>query len=72
MCISNMNNKAQELGCDSGDRTCLCNADNYKFGVRDCTNQACPGEDAAQAVQIALNSCPEGSMSPRSLDLIRC
>ena len=62
MCIDNMNNKASELGCEAGDKRCLCDSENYSFGVRDCTKQACPDDDSENVVQIALSSCPKDSM----------
>ena len=62
MCISNMNAKASELGCNSGDMACLCKKQDYMYGVRDCTAQACPGDDAAAVVKIALSSCPSMSL----------
>lgn len=58
MCINNMNAKASELGCSAGDSACLCTKVNYQYGIRDCTNEACPGEDASAAVSSALASCP--------------
>lgn len=58
MCTNNMNNKASELGCNPGDHACLCTKPDYQYGIRDCTNEACPGEDAAQAVASALQGCP--------------
>jgi len=61
MCIDNMNNKAEELGCTSGDQRCLCDSENYSYGVRDCTAQACPEDDSAKVVQIALSTCPSDS-----------
>lgn len=64
MCINNMNNKASELGCKPGDMRCLCDTQDYTYGVRDCTNQACPEDDSASVVQIALSSCPKDSMYP--------
>ena len=57
-CTQNMNDKAQALGCAPGDHGCLCTKQDYQFGIRDCTNQACPGADAAQAVSDALGNCP--------------
>lgn len=62
MCISNMNAKASELGCTSGDMDCLCKADDYQFGIRDCTKEACPNDDSAKVLKMALESCP--SMFP--------
>lgn len=63
MCITNMDNKASELGCPKNDHGCLCEKENYRFGVRDCTAQACPDEDSAAVVKIALKTCPKGSTS---------
>lgn len=62
MCIGNMNDKASELGCKSGDMECLCKSDDYKYGIRDCTTQACPGEDAQAVVQNAVSKCPGGKI----------
>lgn len=58
MCISNMNAKASELGCQANDMACLCNTKDYQYGVRDCTSQACPGDNAAEVVKMALAKCP--------------
>lgn len=57
-----MNNKAEELGCKSGDMECLCRSNDYKYGIRDCTDQACPGEDTAAVVQNAVSKCPGGEI----------
>lgn len=57
-----MNNKASELGCDTGDMACLCKSDDYKYGIRDCTDQACPGEDTQAVVQNAVSKCPGGKI----------
>lgn len=58
MCVSNMNAKASELGCQANDMACLCNKKDYRFGVRDCTTQACPDDNAAEVVKMALSKCP--------------
>lgn len=58
MCVSNMNNKASDLGCKSGDMSCLCKTDDYKFGIRDCTQQACPSDDAEKVLAMAVAKCP--------------
>ena len=58
MCISNMNAKASELGCKSGDLACLCKSNDYQYGIRDCTSQACPDDNAQTVLQMALDSCP--------------
>lgn len=55
-----MNDKASELGCKAGDMSCLCDTDNYKFGIRDCTTQACPKEDAQAVLSNAVSKCPGG------------
>lgn len=67
MCISNMNAKASELGCTSGDTACLCKSQDYQYGIRDCTTEACPSDDAATVLKLALASC--SSMSPWCLIL---
>ncbi|KAJ5657227.1 uncharacterized protein N7484_000876 [Penicillium longicatenatum] len=58
MCISNMKAKASELGCTSGDLDCLCKSQDYSYGIRDCTKQACPDDDASTVLSMALESCP--------------
>lgn len=58
MCVDNMNNKASELKCNSGDMACLCKSDDYSYGIRDCTKQACPDDDSAAVVKKALEQCP--------------
>lgn len=63
MCISNMNDKSPELDCKSGDMACLCKSDNYSFGIRDCTKEACPEDDSDKVVKLALEKCP-GMFSP--------
>ncbi|KMU81322.1 chitinase 3 [Coccidioides immitis RMSCC 3703] len=50
MCINNMLNKASELGCDSTDKACLCSKQNFAFGLRDCTLQACGAEDLPKII----------------------
>lgn len=62
MCISNMNAKASELGCQSGDMDCLCKSENYSYGIRDCTTQACPDDNAEQVLKMALAKCPSASL----------
>jgi hypothetical protein len=53
-----MNNKASELGCKAGDMACLCKTDDYKFGIRDCTKEACPSDNAEQVLAMAIAKCP--------------
>jgi len=58
MCVNNMNDKATELNCKSGDMECLCKSENYSFGIRDCTKEACPSDDAEKVLKMALAKCP--------------
>lgn len=58
MCISNMNAKASALGCRANDMACLCNNMDYQYGIRDCTAEACPGDNPAEVVTMALSKCP--------------
>jgi len=53
-----MNAKASELGCTSGDMDCLCKSQDYAYGIRDCTKEACPDDNAATVLSMALESCP--------------
>ncbi|KAH3281471.1 hypothetical protein KXV19_005435, partial [Aspergillus fumigatus] len=61
MCLSNMKAKAGELGCSAGDDKCLCSQANYGYGIRDCTTEACPDDDAIAVLSSALSSCPSDS-----------
>ncbi|KAK2749387.1 hypothetical protein FQN57_006319 [Myotisia sp. PD_48] len=45
-CVANM--LSQRLGCDSP---------NLSFGLRDCTTEACPGENVEEVVRAGINSC---------------
>jgi hypothetical protein len=58
MCLSNMLALANDLGCDDGDLECLCETPDYRYGIRDCTAQACPGDDAYAVLNAALQQCP--------------
>ncbi|KAL8639253.1 MAG: hypothetical protein Q9228_003692 [Teloschistes exilis] len=49
-CISNMLGQAQSLGCKPGDVACLCSNMNFRYGVRDCTNEHCGAEADKNAV----------------------
>lgn len=52
-----MKDKASDLGCTAGDMACLCKSEDFAWGIRDCTTQACPNANASQVVAEALNSC---------------
>lgn len=58
VCITNMLSQAQALGCSSeADITCLCKAQNFRFGVRDCIAQACPPADQATVTTFGNSIC---------------
>ncbi|KAL2858598.1 hypothetical protein BJY01DRAFT_1483 [Aspergillus pseudoustus] len=61
MCLGNMLALAGELGCDDGDLECLCETPDYSYGIRDCTTEACPDDDASAVLQVALGQCPGSS-----------
>ncbi|KAL1999570.1 hypothetical protein VTN02DRAFT_4346 [Thermoascus thermophilus] len=63
MCVNNMHGLAESLGCSSDDAACLCNNQNFKYGVHDCTVEACPGEDVNAVVATALAICPSAVKS---------
>lgn len=49
--------KASELGCDAGDRACLCLNPNFTYGVRDCSSAICDDNEVANIVEYAINLC---------------
>ncbi|KAF1350392.1 hypothetical protein EJ07DRAFT_184095 [Lizonia empirigonia] len=58
MCVNNMNIIANtEFSCAAGDTACFCTKSNWAYGVRDCSRQACSGEESAQAVSYAASLC---------------
>ncbi|PGH23549.1 hypothetical protein AJ80_02329 [Polytolypa hystricis UAMH7299] len=56
MCINNMLDLGPSLGCGATDIQCLCSSIDFGYGVRDCSQEACPGDDlnAIQAAGAAL------------------
>lgn len=52
------------MGCRADDAACLCNNKKFKFGIHDCTAEACPRDDVNAVVATALAMCPEASRSP--------
>lgn len=57
-CISNMLGQATELGCSASDYSCLCNNENFGYGVRDCSNEACGNaSDAATVISFGTAFC---------------
>ncbi|KAL9581070.1 MAG: hypothetical protein Q9212_004122 [Teloschistes hypoglaucus] len=67
-CISSMLGKAQSLGCTPGDVACLCTNVNFRYGVRDCTNEACGAETDKNAVIETGNMfCASKSIQQRAI-----
>ncbi|PGH36376.1 hypothetical protein GX50_00711 [[Emmonsia] crescens] len=62
-CLERMMSLAPQLGCRADDVACLCSNMDFAYGVRDCTIQACGGQDLAAAMAIAQQVCPSGSPS---------
>lgn len=57
-CINNMLGKAQSLGCQQSNLTCLCTNMNFGYGVRDCSTDYCPkGQDTSQIIQVGNSFC---------------
>jgi hypothetical protein len=53
--------QAQALGCSNTDAACLCRNVNFGYGVRDCSNQACPDQNAVSSViSYGLAYCASG------------
>ena len=42
--------QAQALGCNNGDAKCLCQNQNFAYGIRDCSYQHCQNDTAAGAI----------------------
>ncbi|KAL1959155.1 hypothetical protein VTO42DRAFT_2660 [Malbranchea cinnamomea] len=67
MCLNNMLDLAEELGCARGDMACVCANIDFEYGIRDCTTEACPGDDPSAAIAAGLALCPEGSTPSETL-----
>lgn len=48
---------AADLGCSGTDAVCLCNNPNFSYGVRDCSNQICDSQAAADTIQYGVSYC---------------
>ena len=42
--------QATQLGCQANDAKCLCQNQNFAYGIRDCSYQSCNNETAAAEV----------------------
>ncbi|KAF2749157.1 hypothetical protein M011DRAFT_466276 [Sporormia fimetaria CBS 119925] len=58
-CITNMLSIANSgFGCGAGDVVCYCSNQDFGYGVRDCSNQACSSpEEAARVIQYGTDYC---------------
>lgn len=48
---------APSLGCKADDAACLCKNNNFQYGIRDCSNEACGADVATQAIAYANSFC---------------
>jgi hypothetical protein len=66
MCVNNMLAQASALGCPptngQPNAACLCGNQNFAYGLRDCTYQAC-GQTDGTAVEAYGASYCSGTMS---------
>lgn len=58
-CANNMMaaSKAAELKCTAGDMKCLCQNNNFVFGLRDCSKAICDGDGASKVLNYAMAIC---------------
>ena len=57
-CINNMLGQAASLGCSANDAKCLCQNQNFIFGVRDCSYQHCQNDsNAGTTVSYGTEYC---------------
>ena len=58
VCIPNMLGQFAAFGCSGqADVACLCRAENFRFGLRDCISQACPSGDQGTVSGYAAQIC---------------
>jgi hypothetical protein len=64
-CVNNMlaDEKASELGCDAGDRGCLCLNPDFTYGVRDCSIAICDDNEIQEIVEFAINWCSSAGVA---------
>ncbi|RDA96186.1 hypothetical protein CP533_1633 [Ophiocordyceps camponoti-saundersi (nom. inval.)] len=58
--------KATELDCDHGDFQCLCVNQDFFFGLRDCTQGNCQGNNVNEILQFGQTICQAPSSSASS------
>ncbi|DAA74780.1 TPA_exp: GPI-anchored CFEM domain protein [Trichophyton benhamiae CBS 112371] len=65
-CLQSMLGKAAELGCPPHDPGCLCSHPDFTNGLRDCTKEACPGENIEKVVEEGQKACKDMGGAPGS------
>jgi len=49
--------KAGQLGCSPNDVKCLCNNQNFGFGIRDCSAALCNQADMQKTITFGQSFC---------------
>ncbi|KAI1506136.1 hypothetical protein F5X99DRAFT_404184 [Biscogniauxia marginata] len=60
-CINNMVGQSSELGCSSGDASCLCTNPDFAYGIRDCATESC-SDSSSQIVQFGVDWCAQNGV----------
>lgn len=45
------------FGCAQGNVTCYCTNQDFGYGIRDCSNEACSASDAATVIAFGTQYC---------------
>ena len=57
-----------QFGCSVGNVTCYCTNKDFGFGIRDCSNEACPNaSQAAQVISFGNQYCSSKFEAPWKL-----
>ncbi|KAH7021138.1 uncharacterized protein B0I36DRAFT_29356 [Microdochium trichocladiopsis] len=63
-CIGNMLGLAGSLGCEATNAQCLCNNQDFAYGIRDCSRQACGDEQVAnQVIAYGVQYCANAGVA---------
>lgn len=49
-CITDLLGQAKQLGCGTADVICLCQNEDFRNGIHDCTYESCPADADKQKV----------------------
>ncbi|RDA89386.1 hypothetical protein CP532_6165 [Ophiocordyceps camponoti-leonardi (nom. inval.)] len=63
--------KATELDCDHGDFQCLCVNQDFFFGLRDCTQGNCQGQNVNEILQFGQTICQENGVPTNSTEFFK-